>query len=302
MERRVIMADKKLLTIAIPTYNRCSVLAETVGNFISQITENNLSGLVEIIISDNCSEDDTYRYLKKINDLYDFVIINRNDSNIGFGGNFAKLQSLSGGTYIWFCGDDDKYENGIIAGIVNILRQENPDFCYVNYDSDPEGIAVKLDIDKKVNSLKEFLEISKTACGFMSCCIFKNEIIKTLTSQSSNWPHYEWLLNYPQNAGFYISSKAWVHLYRPERGNWWTDRKNVLFILHDIFITILKTSLDPITKFKFLRMYKHSYKKELFRCLRKGFLTKDDSQRLIKQFQDCNIYIYIYRIYCWACI
>ena len=97
------MADKKLLTIAIPTYNRCSVLAETVGNFISQITENNLSGLVEIIISDNCSEDDTYNYLKKINDLYDFVIINRNDSNIGFGGNplatcfFIGAISLFGG-------------------------------------------------------------------------------------------------------------------------------------------------------------------------------------------------------------
>ena len=47
-----------LLSICIPTYNRCSYLKKTLESIVSQkIFET--TDLVEIVISDNCSSDGT---------------------------------------------------------------------------------------------------------------------------------------------------------------------------------------------------------------------------------------------------
>lgn len=57
-----------LLSICIPTYNRSQYLKETIDSIIGQ--EEFKSENVEIVISDNCSTDDTEIVCKKYIEQY----------------------------------------------------------------------------------------------------------------------------------------------------------------------------------------------------------------------------------------
>nr|MDJ0677717.1 glycosyltransferase [Calothrix sp. MO_167.B42] len=46
--------EQPLVSVIIPTYNRCHYLQEAINSAIQQTYQN-----IEIIISDNCSIDDT---------------------------------------------------------------------------------------------------------------------------------------------------------------------------------------------------------------------------------------------------
>ena len=56
------MADNnKLITVYIPTYNRLKFLKRAVNSVLSQSYQN-----FELIIVDDCSQDKTVEYLKKL--------------------------------------------------------------------------------------------------------------------------------------------------------------------------------------------------------------------------------------------
>ena len=60
-----------LLSIAIPTVNRKLFLELTLNEFLPQIRRN--SGEVELVISNNASDDDTDVYLTELIEQYDFI-------------------------------------------------------------------------------------------------------------------------------------------------------------------------------------------------------------------------------------
>ena len=65
---------------------------------------------LEIIISDDCSSDQSYAIIKERVLAYDGphrVVINRNESNLGIGGHVSFIAGLSTGDYIVTVGGDD---------------------------------------------------------------------------------------------------------------------------------------------------------------------------------------------------
>ena len=56
-----------LLSICIPTYNRSECLAQTVESIINS---NSFDNRVEIVISDNCSTDDTEQVCRNYTNMY----------------------------------------------------------------------------------------------------------------------------------------------------------------------------------------------------------------------------------------
>jgi glycosyltransferase involved in cell wall biosynthesis len=122
------MEDKEyLLSICIPTFNRARYLDKNL-EFLSQQKD---VEKVQIVISDNCSTDNTFEIVEKYNNLN--IKYYKQKKNIGFDNNLENLPLIANGKYVWFLGDDD-----IIApnGIIEILRilSDNPDLglCYVN--------------------------------------------------------------------------------------------------------------------------------------------------------------------------
>jgi len=88
-----------LLSICIPTYNRSQYLKKAVESIICQPEFINTDE-VEIIICDNCSEDDTKDVGLQLQALHPSKILyHRNEINI-HGANFEKALSLGNGVYL----------------------------------------------------------------------------------------------------------------------------------------------------------------------------------------------------------
>ena len=115
------MADKPLLSIAIPTYNRAPFLQELLGSLLPQISP----GMpLELIISDNCSTDDTELIVQALIAKGHRIRYIRNSANLGPDGNILQCFELALGSYAWVLGDDDVILEGAISKLLYLLRTE----------------------------------------------------------------------------------------------------------------------------------------------------------------------------------
>lgn len=112
----------KLLTIAIPTYNRyleldkqLSWLAAAIRGFESEC---------EVLVSDNCSSDRTPEIVQKWQQKLANVSFkaNRHPQNIGLMPNLAFCIQQTQTEYLWMVGDDDDIRPEAISYVINSLR------------------------------------------------------------------------------------------------------------------------------------------------------------------------------------
>lgn len=100
---------ERLLTIAIPTFNRASLLDRQL-NWFSQAVKGNESRC-ELIVTDNCSSDETPEVLAKWKAAFAGtglqVHLNRNKENLGAIRNIAYCLNRAEGQFVWTVSDDD---------------------------------------------------------------------------------------------------------------------------------------------------------------------------------------------------
>ena len=98
-----------LVTIAIPTFNRADGnLICALQSAISQTYKN-----IEIIVSDNCSSDDTEQVVKQFKDpRLQYV---RHPENIGANANFNFCLSQAKGDYFLLLHDDDLIDDDFVS-------------------------------------------------------------------------------------------------------------------------------------------------------------------------------------------
>lgn len=99
------MYRKGLLSICLLSYNQEKYIEEAIYGLLHQDFEN-----FELIISDDCSTDNTYDIIKSIISRHkgDNIYINRNDENLGIVKHVNKLMlNLVHGEYVMLCGGDD---------------------------------------------------------------------------------------------------------------------------------------------------------------------------------------------------
>ncbi|QKJ31486.1 glycosyltransferase family 2 protein [Mucilaginibacter mali] len=110
------------LSICIPTYNRSGYLRETLESIVSQ-KEFLESDEVEIIISDNCSPDDTPTVAKSFVDKYPTKIkYNRNPVNIA-DNNYEKVLSLASGAIMKLNNDTLKLNEGALGDLLKAIKR-----------------------------------------------------------------------------------------------------------------------------------------------------------------------------------
>lgn len=116
------------LTIAIPTYNRAEKLKENISKLFSYDLANN----VQILISDNFSNDSTKSLCLEFQKEYENFSYVCNDSNIGYDMNVVNCVKFSKGKYIWFLSDDDILKKSNIEKVLNEIEQNNPAGILIN--------------------------------------------------------------------------------------------------------------------------------------------------------------------------
>jgi len=107
------------ISICIPTYNRSNYLKMCLNSVVSSEYEN-----LEVIVSDNASQDNTTEVVNSFSDKRLKYI--RNEKNIGAELNILNLIANSTGDFIFFLTDDDLLNDSAISQTIQII-QEHPD-------------------------------------------------------------------------------------------------------------------------------------------------------------------------------
>jgi glycosyltransferase involved in cell wall biosynthesis len=119
------------LTVAIPTYNRNSILERNLPFLLKQLTAD-----CELLIIDNHSDtpvsETVEERVKASGANYRIV---RNVTNVGGNANIMRCFELCRTEWIWIIGDDDEAMPEAVQTILRTVR-EHPNAIYVNFSYD----------------------------------------------------------------------------------------------------------------------------------------------------------------------
>lgn len=120
-----------LISLTIPTWNRAAYLAESLEHLLPQFAALP-ERQVELLISDNCSPDNTSAVVDSFIARGLPVRYVRNETNIGSDANFMQCVRLATGQYVWVLGDDDILLPGALTALVAALEQHEVDVVYLS--------------------------------------------------------------------------------------------------------------------------------------------------------------------------
>jgi glycosyltransferase involved in cell wall biosynthesis len=128
------------ISICIPQYNRIAFLVKSLERIKLQTFRD-----IEIVISDDCSTDDTEKQIRDLIPSYPFpVIYSRNAANIGYDANLRRSMELATGDYCFILGNDDSFNTpDSLQALVEFLEKNNyPEvgFCNMVEESSPDNV------------------------------------------------------------------------------------------------------------------------------------------------------------------
>lgn len=173
--------DELLLTIAIPTYNRCAYLKENLDVLLPQCAK--YEEIIKVVVSDNASTDDTQELLTSYINLYPKLIhYNRNEINIGLQGNFDKAVDLSVSKYVFLMGDDDILSPNFIDIIIPYIKN-NQEYGIIHWgrligDANCNNNKLHNPFFKEIVSVQnvnDFIKTTLSSTNFLSSCLFNKK-------------------------------------------------------------------------------------------------------------------------------
>lgn len=121
-------SDRALLTIAIPTYNRCVYLKQSLTVLAPQLTR---ESRVDLIVSDNASTDNTQEVVRDFQSCGLHIRYLRNATNLGAEYNVLQCYQEARSKYVWIMGDDDVLEPFGLDVVLAHLRKAEYDLIAV---------------------------------------------------------------------------------------------------------------------------------------------------------------------------
>lgn len=183
----------KILTIAIPTYNRAKYLKRALQSIADQYDDR-----LEILVSDNASPDNTEEVIREMEKYIPIKYI-KNKENIGSDMNFLQCLREASGRYTVLLGDDDLIIDGKIGIILNYLESNddlslvfiNHTYFYGEYDENNPGILYNIEIDNKSGlTKKDFFDYVKYEIIYISSVVLSTKRVRNVADPKK----YSWTL------------------------------------------------------------------------------------------------------------
>ncbi len=150
----------KSLSICIPVYNRADIFKHSLENACKACLGFNEQ--VEIVVSDNNSDDDIENIFNDIQSKYKEInmIYHKNQNNIGMARNFLKVVELASGKFCWIIGCDDFIKKNSVSELTSIIEtQKDISFISLNYDLlYLNKISSANNIEDKFTNISNYLE------------------------------------------------------------------------------------------------------------------------------------------------
>jgi glycosyltransferase involved in cell wall biosynthesis len=238
--------DEIILTIGIPTYNRCDLLKLFLPILLNEASK--FQTQVEVIVSDNCSNDDTKIIIFELMGKYQFVYY-RHDENTGPIKNLLHIaDNMARGRFCWIMGDDDIIVPGAIGKILSIINNnQNLSYIFVSathlnlsdinlnqiIDQMGQGELLNFELitpllhqlpgvsagleSSKVMPFSELIDpdVRFDYLGFISNSVFLTELWRSVDKKNISSEAFErWQSTYPHLYVFgkaFIGEKAYYH-------------------------------------------------------------------------------------------
>ena len=161
------------ISISIPQYNRIAYLMKSL-----QLIEGQEYSNIEVVISDDRSDDETEVMITSLQKTYRFPLIySRNETNLGYDRNYRKSIELASGDYCIVIGNDDSiYQPGSIAFLVEFLQKNDyPELGFTNFvEDDNPGIVVQRANANQVLGNGKYVALNNYSCfSFVGGLIYK---------------------------------------------------------------------------------------------------------------------------------
>jgi hypothetical protein len=104
------------ISVVVASYNRAELLCEAVRSVLDQAGPE-----VEVVVSDDCSRDDSVARLRAIADPR--VRVHAQAANVGVWLNWATALGMARGEYVVFLGDDDKLSEHFLESHLRCFEQ-----------------------------------------------------------------------------------------------------------------------------------------------------------------------------------
>lgn len=179
---------KELVSIVLPTYNG----SQYIVNMLDSIYNQNYRPL-ELIISDDCSKDETYQMClawieqkKIINDEMFTVKLIKNKRNIGLSANVSLGVKYINGSYVCLADQDDIWVKGKIEKQVSFLKNNPQDFmciCDRSIIDENNHLLIKSEAKYRNNVFKEYTFrqiVCKPSIYAANAMMFRNQNLNSI--------------------------------------------------------------------------------------------------------------------------
>ena len=182
---------RRLVTVAIPTFNRAALLRRALDSVLSQDYEH-----LEILVGDNASEDDTHLVRQGIGGDRR-VRWMRHETNLGALSNFEALLHEAKGHYFMWLADDDFLSPGYISRCVRRLSEPDaPRHVVGRAVFHRDGIVVReesfqyVDVDPRERVLSYYRSVNGNSLFYsMSTTDDAREVLPFMPGISCDWVH-----------------------------------------------------------------------------------------------------------------
>jgi ASC-1-like (ASCH) protein len=163
--------DNILLSICIPSFNRGKRAYDTVLQLLKSYYDEE----IEIILSNNGTQNDTKVYYEKIRDLDDarlsyFAF----EENQGMSINFCKICELAQGSFILLLSDEDLVDFNVLDKVMNILNKSKETLAFMRTSTSSQGKPPVKIAQPGRDAILTFMLTS----NYMSGNILNNKLLK----------------------------------------------------------------------------------------------------------------------------
>ena len=268
-----------LLSIIIPTYNRSISLIHNLELFEQYILKKEIYNDVEIIVSDNGSDEDEIKIIDSFKpNINCNVKIYFQDHNIGFEENVLFLLKKSTGKYAMTMGDDDFMDFDLFSAIIEYLETGEFRTIVCNfYNVNEKGVKISGYRDLiQEDAVYSNQDVRLASCGHqMSCLVFFTEGLYEAYNK------YCKKNLYPQVffVGYNLIQGKGVHITRYPYKNTVLDKKNFDYDFDNLLeeICVAYDCLPINDKKERKKVLKHFVK-----CERERFIGKKTFFKPIK--------------------
>ncbi|MCW2312608.1 glycosyltransferase family 2 protein [Rhodoferax antarcticus] len=176
------------ISVVIPTYNRSSYLEGAIASVLAQTVKD-----FEVIVSDNCSQDDTEAVVEKY--LFDDrVRYFKNEQNIGMVGNWRKAvyEHASGDWFILLSDDDYLIDTDYLANVSRMI-EKNPSLVmvyangYLLDESTGQQTLLELPFEENMHGVEIFMSRNTVKPQDFTLCnvVFNRKLAMNLNAFSN---------------------------------------------------------------------------------------------------------------------